>query len=313
MKFRFAILGSMMAAFASLSTGAMAQGPCPQCGSQVPIKDLDKNVSETLSALGLVRAIAQQIGQMNNYEYVGAGTMVDLEADKLGAAVPVSRYVYNGHQQMWASRIEFQGTNTPRTIRVVKGNRAWDESWIEEKAKSGTIKKLKTAPADKAAELRASMIWLEPHMFMTHVGFANGKKCMTAEVKACDTKHSITQENGRAVFTIEINGKTYKGVQDANKRIASVETKVTLPSGGGAKTLVAKYTGWRTGEGDTNDLKNLAAWGDKALDKFHNGTFWPESVVYELDGQKVLELRVNEGWNNPYTIYPEPELLAQGQ
>ena len=313
MKFRFAILGSMMAAFASLSTGALAQGPCPLCGSQVPVKDIDKNIRDTIEALGLVRSQLLTVGQMNNYEIVGSGTMVDLEADKLGAPVQINRYVFNAHQQLWASRQDFQGPNTPRTIRVVKGNRAWDESWYEEKTKSGSVNKLKTTPADKVADLRSTMLWLQPHMFISHVAFASGKKCMTPEVKACETKHSVAQENGRAVFTIEINGKTYKGVQDANKRIASVETKVTLPSGGGAKTLVAKYAGWRIGESDAPDLKNFAAMGDKALDKFHNGVFWPELVSFELDGQKVLDIRVAEGWNNPYTIFPEPELLAQGQ
>ena len=154
MKFRFAILGSMMAAFASLSTGAMAQGPCPQCGSQVQIKDVDKNIKETLESLGLVRGILLLVGQMNNYELVGSGTMVDLEADKLGAPVPVNRYLYNAHQQLWASRQDVTGPNTPRTIRVVKGNRAWDETWVEEKTKTGTIQKLKTTPADKAADVK---------------------------------------------------------------------------------------------------------------------------------------------------------------
>ena len=50
------------------------------------------------------------------------------------------------------------------------------------------------------------------------------------------------------------------------------------------KTIVAKYSGWRTGESDTKDAKNLAAMGDKALDKFHNGTFWPEYITMEMCG-----------------------------
>ncbi len=309
--FKGGFFGALLVAVAS--GAAVAQGPCPQCGSQTPIKDIDKSIAEAALAHGLVRAIAQQIGQMNNYEYVGAGTMVDLEAPTLGAAVPVSRYVYNAHQQLWASRLDFQGANAPRTIRVVKGNRAWDETWYEEKAKLGVIRKLKTAPADSMAKLRADLLWLQPHMFISHVAFAAAKKCMTAEVKACDVKWSKGEENGRLFFTVEINGQTYKGTLDANKRLASIEAKLTLPSGGGPKSIVAKYSGWRTGEGDTNEAKNLAAYGDKSLDKFHNGTFWPEFIVYELEGQKVLDLKVSEGWNNPYTIFPEPELLAKAQ
>ncbi len=292
---------------------ALAQGACPLCGSQVPVKSIDKAIYDSLQAHGLVRGTALLVGQMNNYEYVGAGTMVDLEAATLGAAVPVSRYVYNAHQQLWASRQEFQGPNTQRTIRVVKGNRAWDESWYEEKTKLGTVKKIKTSPADAAVKLRAQLLWIQPQMFISHVAFAAGKKCLVAEIKECDTKWSKGEDAGKTTFTVEIGGQTYKGVLDGNKRVASVETQVTLPSGGGAKTIIAKYSGYRVGETEDPTMANLAAVGDKSLDKNHNGVFWPSKVSYELDGKNVLDLVISEGWNNPYTIFPEPELLAQAQ
>ena len=312
--FRIALIGAAVSALMSLSSAAFAQGPCPLCGSQVPIKDLDKTIAESASAHGLVRAIAQQIGQMNNYEYVGQGTMVDLEAASLGAPVPVSRYVYNAHQQMWASREEIIGADKKRTIRVVKGKRGWDETWYEEASKAGPVRKLKTAPVSEAvARLRGELMWLQPQMFLSHAAFAAAKKCMTPEIKACETKWSVATENGKSVINLEIEGRAYKGVLDDDKRVASVETTVNLPSGGGAKKIIAKYSGYRIGESAEKTMANFAAMGDKALDKFHNGVFWPSRVVFEMEGKSVLDLLISEGWNNPYTIYPEPELLAQGQ
>ena len=77
--------------------------------------------------------------------------------------------------------------------------------------------------------------------------------------------------------------------------------------------MVAKYSGWRTGAADTTAAADIAAWGDAALDKTHNGVYWPEFITWELNGAKVLDIKMNGGWTNPYTVYPEPELLARGQ
>jgi hypothetical protein len=294
-----------------LAPGAWAQSPCPQCGSQVAIKDIPKVLGEAATAMGLVRSQALLIGQINDYEIAGSGTMVDLEAPTLGAPVEISRYTANVQQQQWASRVDFEGPKTPRVIRVVKGNKAWNESWYEEKTKFGPVKKLKTEPADASATLRRQLVWLEPHGFFTQVAFAAGKKCLAEQVKACTTPYGITEEGGKTVLSVEINGQTYKGTLDAKKRIGTIETTLSLPSG--SKTVVATYTGWRTGAADTNNAKDLTAEGDAALDKFHNGIYWPEKITYEIGGTKVLDITVNGGWGNPYTVYPEPELIAQAQ
>jgi hypothetical protein len=45
----------------------------------------------------------------------------------------------------------------------------------------------------------------------------------------------------------------------------------------------------------------------------HNGTYWPSRVTQEVDGKKVLDVIVSAGWSNPYSIYPDPELLAKSQ
>ncbi|MET0428303.1 MAG: hypothetical protein ABW026_07365 [Microvirga sp.] len=293
------------------ASGAWAQNACPQCGPQVPIKDIPKVLGEAATAMGLVRSQALLIGQINDYEMLGSGKMVDLEAATLGQPVEVSRYLVNVQQQQWASRLDFEGPNTPRTIRVVKGKKAWDESWYEQKTKIETIKKLRTQPADAVAQLRSQMVWLEPHAFFTQVAFAAGKKCLSETAKACTTPNAVSDEGGKTVLSVDINGQTYKGSLDDKKRIGSIETTLSLPSG--PKKVVATFSGWRTGAADTTKAKDLSAEGDAALDKFHNGVFWPEKVSYEIDGAKVLDLTISGGWGNPYAVFPEPELIAQTQ
>ena len=96
----------------------------------------------------------------------------------------------------------------------------------------------------------------------------------------------------------------------ADKRPERIETMLVLP-GGAAKKIVAVYTDYRTGEAP--DAGFGTSYGQGALDKFHSGTYWPSHIVHELDGSKVLDLTVVEGWANPYQVFPEPELLAKGQ
>ena len=56
---------------------------------------------------------------------------------------------------------------------------------------------------------------------------------------------------------------------------------------------------------------SASAEGKEALDKYHSGTYWPSHITHELDGVKVLDLTMSEGWANPYVVFPDPELLAR--
>ena len=96
----------------------------------------------------------------------------------------------------------------------------------------------------------------------------------------------------------------------ADKRPERIEVMVTMP-GGGSKKLTASYADYRTGE--KPDAGFGLAEGKEALDKYHSGTYWPSRVTHELDGMKVLDLTITEGWANPYVVFPDPELLAKAQ
>jgi hypothetical protein len=276
---------------------ARAQG----WGPQVEAKTLDKIIEKMVDTTGMVRTRARTVGQVNLPEYEATGTMVDVESGATNA-VPVAKYVYAVAIQHNASRLDYVGANNQRVIRVVKAGRAWNESW------SADGKKLSTAPADAAAAYRAQTLWVQPHAFMHAVAFANGKRLLNGQ--AGETPHSIKQEGGKTVIEVQIGNRPYKGTLGADGRPETIETMVTVP-GGAQKRLVARFTNWRTGE--KTDAGFGTATGEKVLDKFHSGAYWPSTIVHELDGAKVLDLTLTAGWANPFQIFPDPELLAKAQ
>jgi hypothetical protein len=277
------------------------QPPLQAWGPAVAVKDIDPAIRAAAEVLGVVRTRALVIGQVNLPEYVGKGRIVDLEAAGAAQPVEVSRYSYAIALHLQASRLDFEGPQTPRTIRVVKGNRAWNESWSDDKTK------LSTSPSNNATH-RSQLMWLSPHAFLHAAAFASGKKCLDG--KACTTPVKVTQEGGRTAIEVEVSGTTYKATLGADKRPERIEAMVTMP-GGGSKKLVASYADYRTGE--KPDAGFGLAEGKEALDKYHSGTYWPSRITHDVDGMKVLDLTISEGWANPYVVFPDPELLAKAQ
>jgi hypothetical protein len=283
------------AAMGGKSASAQGWGPA------VAVKDIDPVIRGAAEVMGMVRTRALVIGQVNLPEFAGKGTMVDLEAATPGQPVEITRYSYAVAIHIPASRLDFEGPQTPRIIRVVKNNRAWNEAWNDDKTNLGTT------PSDKAT-YRAQVMWLEPHAFLHAAAFASAKKCLDG--KACTTPIAIAQENGKTVIDVQVNGQSYKASLGADKRPERIETMITLP-GGVSKKIVATYSDYRTGEAP--DAGFGTSYGQGALDRFHSGTYWPSRIVHEIDGNKVLDITVTAGWANPYQVFPEPELLAKGQ
>jgi len=287
----------------------MALAAAPLCGERasaqgwgpgVTVKDIDPAIRGAAEVLGMVRTRALVIGQVNLPEFVGQGTMIDLEAATPGPPVEISRYSFAVAIHIPASRMEFEGPQTPKTIRVVKGNRAWNEIWNDDKSN------LSTTPSSNAA-YRAQLMWLQPHAFVHAAAFASAKKCLDG--KACTTPVQVTQDNGKSVIEVQVNGQSYKATLGADKRPERIET--TIAVGGGSKKLVAIYSEYRTGEAPDSGFGT--SFGQGALDKYHSGTYWPSHIVHEVDGNKVLDIAVTEGWANPYQVFPDPELLAKAQ
>jgi len=258
-------------------------------GTEIPAKGIDPVIRAAADALGLVRDTRLVIGQVNLLEYVGHGTLVDLEAATPGQPIEVSRYAYAVSYHIPASRLDYDGPNGARTVRVVKQDRAWNEE------KPG----INPSPSSNAA-FRAQSIWLTPHGAIHAATFASAKKCLDG--KDCDVPIQIAKADGKTVITTSVNGQSYKTTLNSDNRPERVETEIKLP-GGAPKKIVASYSEYRNGH----------SMGQEALDKFHSGTYWPGRMVQEIDGVKVLDITITEGWSNPYVIFPEPELLAKAK
>jgi hypothetical protein len=257
-------------------------------GTEISAKEIDPVIRAAADALGLVRDTRLVIGQVNLLEYVGSGTMVDVESTAPARQIEVTKFSYAVALQIPASRLDFE-TASGRTVRVVKKDRAWNEE----------SPGVNPSPSS-SAPYRAQAIWLMPHAAIHAAVFASAKKC--PDGKACEMPLQIAQEDGKTVLTTSINGQSYKTTLGSDNRPERVEATIAMP-GGASKKVVSMYSGYRNGQ----------SLGATALDKFHTGTYWPGRIVQEIDGAKVLDITLTEGWSNPYQIFPEPELLAKGK
>src|SRR4051812_15666076 len=102
-------------AVAAVALGAdrtAAQAPFPPplqaWGPAVAVKDIDPAIRASAQVLGIIRTRALVIGQVNLPEYVGKGTIVDLEATGAAQPVEVSRYSYAIALHLQASRLDFE-------------------------------------------------------------------------------------------------------------------------------------------------------------------------------------------------------------
>ncbi len=81
---KFTYAATAVAAVALGADRAAAQAPFPvppqAWGPAVAVKDIDPVIRAAAEVMGMVRTRALVIGQVNLPEYVGKGTMVDLEA-----------------------------------------------------------------------------------------------------------------------------------------------------------------------------------------------------------------------------------------
>jgi hypothetical protein len=256
----------------------------------VSVAKIDPTIKNAADLIGIVRTNGTNVGNVNILEYNSHGTMTDWETP--GAKpVQLDNYTFNVSLFDSASRVTFQGPGTPQTIRVVKGTQAWNEAWSKDN-------KLTTTAADANVAVRRIMMWLEPHALLHAAVFAANGKC--PDNKDCKDLAAPTvskDANGKTVIGVTIEGNVYKATLGPDQRPASIATTV------GGHTYEADYFGYRNG----------TSLGQEALDKMHNGTYWPSRITESVDGNKVLDVIVSAGWTNPYSIYPDPKQLAAEQ
>lgn len=291
-----ALAGMAIAAMGFAVSPAAAQGTW---GYVLDGEDINNDlIQNSVDLLGLIRR-GGDVGLVNVVEFEARGMAADLESGSMDL-VPVEHYVYNVGLMVVATRMTVDWPDG-QTIRVAKGAptspdsgvlnvRGWDEAW------DGT--RLNTSDVDEAtANFRMQMAFLGPHAAMHAAAYADVGECMLTGTD-CDIPLEV--DEAARVINVTIYGHPYTITLGADLRPETIESDITFPDGS-THHVVATYYGYRNG----------FSLGQEALDRFHAGTFWPSRVTHEVDGTTTLDIIVTDGWSNPYTIYPDPELLAQ--
>jgi hypothetical protein len=311
---RVALAATIIAVAAAGASYAQDRGP------QLPSNTIHPVLKNIAERMGLIRGIigTSTLGQVNLVEMVGTGSIADLEAANPGQPAPVREWRWAVSFNMnspggAASRMDYTNQAGQRTIRVVKGNRAWNEAWTATNRKTYYLepaKTLTTMPVDAAiATTRAQLIWTEPHAFIQAAAFAAARK--TPDGKDGNPRFEIGEEGGRRTITVEIYGNLYKATLGPAPAERPLRIETDLKVAGGTKKFIATFTDWRASDKPDDGFNPVI--GSNVLDKFHNGTYWPSTITWELGGAKVLEVTLSEGWANPYIVFPDPELLARVQ
>jgi hypothetical protein len=229
-------------------------------------------LEETALALGTIRGVQRRMDSINTLQFSGNGT-----------------YNVPGHNGEWTSyelRDATVGINyfipairMDMTLIGPDGNEErlvqvarGDRAWDERLPGVDP-----TDVSDQEVQQRAQQIWLTPH------------GVITAAVQNPDNV-AIETESGQTIMTVEIDGMPVTARLDENARPAVVEMMVEHPVLG-ETLLSAEYT-------DYIDWPIL-------------DVYFPSQIVHRLGGEVVLEMTVSDFYQNPYVIFPTPELLSR--
>jgi hypothetical protein len=255
-------------------------------GARKSAKGIDPAIRAAADALGMVRDTRLVIGQLNLLEYAGHGTLVDLEAATLGQPIEVSRYAYAVSYHFPASRLDYDGPNGVRTVRVVNKDRAWNEE------KPGI-----NPSASPSAAFRAQSIWLTPHARHSRRSLRlrqEMSRWQAVRRPSPDRQGGRQDRHHHRRSTV-----SYKTTFCADNRPERVEAVIKLPGGAPKKSrrsIRVTETAPALARGARQvPFRHILAGPDHSGNRRRQG----------------LDITITEGWSNPYVIFPEPELLAK--
>lgn len=299
--------------------GVYCGGP-PAANTLVPPNDVSqcevpRLVAVAGNGLQLIRNRQLLFGIVPRPVIVGLGTAVDIEANPAGPAIPNVRYEYAPDYRQAALRYDIKPATGNRIIRVVKGDKAWDEG-------PNPGENPKDVTDARIIAMRKVLVWVSPHAMVRAAAYTAKGLCPTggsvnAPAKCPDHKVSV---EGEKVINLTLYGTNYKVTLDAQNRPASIETTL------GGMPFVASYpAGYRDGKGMTDPAKgnpgaeligtqrgdtlDELAFATDVLDKYRYGLYYPIRIVHTLNGRTVLDVEVKAGFTNKYVIFPDPALV----
>ena len=157
---------------------------------------------------------------------------------------------------------------TERRILVAAGDQAWNEVTPGGNA----------TPAKDTLSDRMLHLWTTPHGLIW--------AALTPDGKDIAKGVTLSQEAGKMVLTIPLNGVPAKVTLDADNRPAKVEAQIKHPVLGNT-SLEIDYSDYRDFE--------RAYW-----------VYFPAHIVEKLGGKIVQDLTVTNFHTNPYVVFPVP-------
>ena len=183
----------------------------------------ESTLETVATALGMVRGVGRRMDSINTVQFSGRGTLNVPEDGGAWTSFEITEGTVGISYSIPAMRVDISRTGPngdERIVRVVRGDRAWDE-------------RLPGVDPTEVADVvprRLSQIWMTPHGVIR---------------AAVDNPGAVTvgSQSGRTTLTVDIDGTPVTATLDENSRPAQVEMMIDHPVLG-QTLLEAEYTGY---------------------------------------------------------------------
>jgi len=252
----------------------------------------DTNLKEVLHKVGLglgtLRGVQEEDSLMT-VEYWGTGTMREVGPKTVGPLVQIKSYYAAVAYDFPGMRVDItraDGSAPPREIQVVSGKFAWNEI---DKLGGGLPEWGSAVPVMDAVTDRLLRLWTTPFGVYKAAVAAGEKTKVTVEGRAVVLAFPLANspQPGQTANLVvgELNGAPVKVTLNAEYRPERVEVRYR------DRVIATTYSEY----GDLNESDYKA------------DVFFPARIVQTLDGQTVLDLRIQKtNTYNPYIIIPVP-------
>jgi hypothetical protein len=236
-------------------------------------------------SLGMLRRVGGSTHAVTGIMFNANGTMSDAGPGGTWTEYKVPKVTvemtYNNFHQgvvqspgaRWDYSLVGSNGQTQRKIFAAAGTAAWDEA-----TPGGAA-----SPAMNAAAYRLTLNFLTPHGLLW--------EALTADGKGISEGVKMTQEGGKTILMIPVNGVPAKVTMGDDHRPEKVETRIKHPILGDTPVEIT-YSNYK-------DIE------------IGYGIYFPEHVVEKLGGHTVLDLTVTEFHTNPYSVFPVPANVQQ--